>query len=242
MIVILDSNEQATSKRTYNEVRQIFPSVLVSKLTCGDLNVILDDGTKLAIERKEVHDFLASIGDGRLFSQVENMANNSKYYFIIIEGELGFKEDIVTADGEETNWKGKAVRAALWAVGLSACPVFFVPKGSYAYVVEEIIDFVSKEDERVQLTHKRIVTFPPVSLEVDILAAFPGIGIKRAESLMEFAEQGKHGGLINALAWGAAMPKIPKGNRPKYWGDAVADNFRKTLGLNEGEYIDVKKE
>lgn len=242
MMYLVDSNEKATSERTIKELEQVFEDIIISKLQSGDFNAILEDGSILSVERKTVFDFLGSIGDGRLFKQVENMATHAKYYAVVIEGHLGFnKEDMTIADGQFTNWRGVAVRAALFTVMWSGCPIFFCPPGSYPFILEELVKITNKTDKRFQRNHQRIITFPPLDTEVDILMAFPNIGQVRAESLMDFAkEDGRGGTLVGAFCWAAAFPLI-KGGRPKGWGNAMVNDFRKTLGLEKDEYLEIKK-
>ena len=245
MIIIVDSNEQATSSRTMKELYTVFPKFMVSKLASGDINIILDDGSILAVERKEIHDFLGSISDGRIFKQVETMADNAKYYAVIIEGSLqiNYDTDMVIANGELTNWKGSSVRAALFSIMWSGCPVSFSPKGCYAQTVEEMAKLVSKNDEHLQRIHRRIVTFPPIEIAQDILMAFPNVGFKRAESMIKFCgENGNDGKLADMLCWAAAMPEIPYESRPAGWGNAMVKSFRETFGLEDDEYLDKRKE
>lgn len=244
MIIIADSNEQAMSPETISNLRTIFPNLSVSSLSCGDLNAILDDGSKLAIERKEIHDFLNSIGDGRVFSQVENMATGAKYYAIIIEGYIGFtSDDMVLVNGEETNWKGVSVRGALFSIQWSGCPVTFAPKGYYAFAVNEMINLVSKDDQHLQKIHRRIITFPPIDIEIDILTAFPDIGLKRAMALFDYiGGKTENPTLAEAICWGAAFPLIKGESRPTGWGNKIVDKFRKTLGLRENQYLEIKEE
>lgn len=246
MIVIADSNEQATSHRTLKELKSVFGNLIISNLKAGDVNVVLDDGTILAIERKEIFDFLSSIADGRVFKQVEQMANFAKYYAIIIEGmlQINYETDMVIANKEITKWKGSSVRAALFSIMWSGCPVSFCPKGLYAETVEEMVELVSKEDEHLQKKHHRIVTFPPISTEQDILMAFPNVGFVRAESLLEYAKKGLGGkpSLAEAMAWASCLKFISKESWPKGWGVSMINEFRETLGLGENEYLEIRKE
>jgi len=53
------------------------------QLSVGDY-IVADD---IAVERKEVSDFLESITDGRLFGQVRDLTNNYKKGIVIIEGK-----------------------------------------------------------------------------------------------------------------------------------------------------------
>jgi len=245
MIVIADSNEQATSKRTIKELKHVFGNVMISKLPSGDVNIIMKDGSVFAVERKEVHDFLGSIADGRVFKQVENMASNAKYYAIIIEGSLNinYDTDMVIASGEITKWKGSSVRAALFAIMWSGCPVSFAPQGCYAETVLEMVNMVSKDDEHLQRSHRRTITFPQVGLEQDILMAFPNVGFVRSESLLSFCTErlGNKPSLAEALAFGSALKFINNKSRPKGWGASRIDDFREILGLKENEYLEIRK-
>lgn len=244
MIILADVNEQTTSPETISNLQKTFEKIIISNLSCGDLNIILENGDKLAIERKEIHDFLASIGDGRLFDQVERMANEAKYSAVIITGTLGYtQEDMVIANGEVTNWNGVSVRGALFSVMYSACPVFMINKEHYGELCKEIAEFVSKEDQHFQKSHKRIVTFPPVEPEIDILCAFPDVGLKRANALIDFISGREgNGTLAEALSWISAFPLIKYESRPQGWGNKIVDKFRKVLGLKENQYLVIQEE
>lgn len=242
MIVIVDSNEQATNPRIVEHLRTHFKNITVSKLTSGDVNIITDEGKVISIERKEAHDLLGSIGDGRVFHQVENMANNSDYSAIIVTGNIDYdKNDMVTVDGEATNWRGKSVRGAITAIMWSACPVLKADVDDYAITIMEVIEFCNKPGERKHLK-PRPVTFPPVDERVEILACFPGVGLKRAEALLRFVgSNGEYGPLGNALMWAANMIDMEEDCRPTGWGRVTIDNYRGIMGLASDEKLIISK-
>jgi len=247
MIVIADSNEQATSKRTIRELKRAFGTIMVSSLQGkGDLNVILDNGAVLAFERKEVHDFLASIADGRAKKQVEAMASDSKIkvYSIIIEGSLqiNYDTDMVIASGEITKWNGARVRTHLFDIQASACPVMFTPQGTYADLAKEIVDHIERRGfEQFQQRNLRTTSFPDGDLRQGILMSFPDVGFVRSESLLNFYKDkdGNKPCLAEALAFASTMKFI--GAAPKGWGKARIDSFREVLGLKDNEYLEIKK-
>lgn len=243
MIVIVDSNEQATNPRIVDKLREVFPHLAVSKLTCGDINVITDSGKTIAIERKEVGDLLGSIADGRVFRQVENMAMNSNYSAIVTIGKITYdREDMVVIDDKQTNWKGKSVRAAIADIMWSACPVIQASDSSFPYVVRELVQFCDKPAERKQLK-PRPVYFPPVPDSTQILAGLPGVGLKRAESLLYFVgRNGERGTLIDALIWATALDLLKEDVRPEGWGSGTIRNVREALGLKEGERLAIHTE
>jgi len=223
----------------------------------GDLNVILDDGAMLAFERKEVHDFLASIGDGRAKKQVEAMATDSKIkvYSIIVEGSLqiNYQTDMVVANGEITRWSGARVRMSLFDIEASACPVMFTPQGTYAELAKEIVEHVERRGfEQFQQSHFRVTNFPEAKLGQDVFMAFSGIGQVRSDSMWEFLsnnkvfkdpDEGKHRPtLAEALCWGSSMKLIPKASRPRGWGNGAIDSLREDLGLKDNEYLEIRRE
>jgi hypothetical protein len=250
MFIIVDSNELATSPDTIDRLKHTFPGLIVGKLDYGDINVILDDGTILAIERKQIFDFLGSIGDGRLFDQAERMAK-AKYSAIIVQGTLGYTaDDMAVANKEKTNWHGASVRGAMYAVQYSGCPVIFCQEDWYPKIVEGLIEFVSKPDQHWQRKYRRIITFPPLDDRVEILASMPvniteraryTVGVKRATSLVEFANKKGSISLAETLSWGTCLNLINKEDRPEGWGTKVIEQFRQYLGLKENQYLEVKE-
>jgi ERCC4-type nuclease len=249
MLIIVDANEQATAPWTVDDLRKHFgdKSVVIGTPASGDLNILLSNGGILAIERKTPSDLLNSIGDGRLFHQVENMANHANYSVIVITGYMSYdpKDDFVVIDAK-TNWKGKSVRAALDAVQFSGCAIRTCSKNGYATTVGELYDLVNKSSGiHLQLKKRRVITFPPVSVPVEILSSFPGIGLKRAISLLEWASTTKGDEcsttLAQAIEWASIMALVNKPDRPEGWGDAVVKTFRGSLGLQPDECMKIHK-
>lgn len=246
MFILVDSNEQATNPKVVKKIQKIFPNLEITSLAFGDMNIVLDDGNILAIERKRAGDFLGSIADGRLFRQVQKMSDGSKWCCIIIEGIFEFSEnDMVVIDGEETNWKGASVRGAMMAVQWAGCPIIFTLENNFADTVLDIVQFVSKPDTHWQsLGRKKIISFPPITLKEEIISAFPGVGLKRAKSLFAFIElqdKNHESTLAEALGWISMFPMISPKSRPEGWGDKTVLNFITALGLEEGYVIDIGK-
>lgn len=101
MLLIVDKSEESSNPKIVKMLRNNFSQVIVTNLphrthgdttvTAGDINIPLDDGSILAIERKTPSDFLNSIPNRHIFDQVEVMANNSKYSAIIVTGSFSYK-------------------------------------------------------------------------------------------------------------------------------------------------------
>jgi len=247
MFIMVDTNEQATNPKVVDRLLKVFPNLQLTNLAFGDVNAILDDGNILAIERKRAEDFLGSIADGRVFRQVEQMSNGAKWCCIIIEGQFEFDdEDMAVVNGNETKWRGASVRGAMMAIQWAGCPIIFTSQSGFPYTVLDIIQFCSKPDiHRQSLGRKRIVTFPPIELKEEIIAAFPGIGLKRAKDLFEFVEGQSDTGtgtLAEAFAWITAFPLIASKSRPAGWGDKTVENFRTAMGLKSQEFLDLKED
>lgn len=252
MIVVVDSNEQATNPAQVKIIEDYLADprfakkfhepmmFAVSHLTAGDINVILQDGRVLAFERKEPNDFLGSVGDGRVFAQVERMAEAASMSAIIITGVISYdKEDVVLCDSIPTNWKGSAVRAAITAIMWSGCPVLRCVPKTLPQVIMETVALAMKPLEHFQ-RRERVVTFPPMDERVEIMSALPGVGPKRAKSILQFVGHDGHlGRLAEALEWATMLGAINEESRPEGWGPTTISAVRSALGLTEAEILSV---
>lgn len=257
MILIVDKNEKDTNPKVVKLLEKCFSQVVIANLphheyggiavTAGDINIPLDDGSILAIERKTPQDFLNSIPNRHIFNQVEIMAQNAKYSAVIVTGYFtyGEKNDMVYIDGEKTNWKGVSVRSAMSLIQYSGCALIFCPPARYPDQIAELYNTVNKPDERQGISKHRIITFPPVDDRIEFLAQLPGIGIKLADSILKFAgkmdnnaDELGYGTVAGALHWITIMSGIAKSERPKGWGAQTILTQRKFLGLASNQYID----
>jgi ERCC4-type nuclease len=258
MIIIIDQNEKSTNPAVYDLIKKSFSNVIVTnlphrehggvKVTAGDINIPLEDGNILAIERKTPHDFLQSIGNRHIFHQVEVMAQHAKYSVIIVTGKFLYteKSDMVRIDGEEklTNWTGASVRAAMTAIQFSGCPIIFCPSNKYCMAIAEIYNTVNKPDKHQGIIKNRIITFPPIDDRIQFLAQLPNVGMKKADSLLKFAgkmdnnaDADGYGTLASALHWMSILVQINKKERPAGWGPELILNTRIFFGLAENEYL-----
>lgn len=252
MIIIVDQNEKATNPKVVSSLEKYFTRIIIANLTCGDVNIPLDDGSILAIERKAPNDFLSSIADGRIFEQVESMASNAKYSAFIITGKFSYtnKTDMCVIDDEITNWKGSSVRATMAVIQYSGCPLIFCPPNQYPNMIAELYNTVNKPDERRGIRKNRIITFPPVDFRIQNLVQLPGFGLKSAEDtlnwvgMMEGVKPDENGNTYGTLAqvdhWLSIMAQIDKDSRPI--GAMKILTWRKFKGLASNEYITTIKE
>ena len=268
MIILIDKNEVSSSPKTYQQIKRSFSDVIEVNLphrvhgntsvTSGDINIPLDDGSLLAIERKTPEDFLNSISSGHIFDQVEVMAANARYSVIIVTGSFTYgKVDdmcyVRNEDGDKqtaTNWRGSSVRSVIATIQYSGCPVIFCPPSAYCQMISEQYTLVNKGvDERRKVKKNRIITFPPVDERVEFLAQLPGISLTLAERLLSFAgmmdnnaDEDGFGTVSGALHWLSIMSQIDKDTRPQGLGPNKILTLRKFLGLENNQYIAIPKE
>ncbi len=273
MLILIDSNENTDREknrddkedradpsniRAMERLKKYFgKKVQPTSLASGDINVMLEGGKVLSIERKRAGDFLGSIGNGRIFRQVENMAAKADWSCVIVEGLLSFDADDMTvipifdkddkiARVERTQWRGGSVRGAMYAIQWSGCPIITIEPSSLPMMVEDLAKFCAKPAEHSRsLGRHRYVTFPQLTLTEEIISSFPGVGLKRTRALIEFAKEQNDNQvptLAESFAWASTLGRIQKKYRPEGWGDMTITNFRATLGLQEGEVLDIKQE
>lgn len=265
MLLIVDTNEKSTNPKVYQQLVKHFSNVVVANLphkeyggtsvTAGDINIPLDDGNLLAIERKTPTDFLGSIANRHIFNQVEVMAQNAKYSIIVITGTFtyGQKDDMTYIlkgnEKEITNWSGRSVRGALNTIQWSGCPIQFCPPERFSVTIEEIYSTVNKPDKHQGIDKRRVITFPPVDDRVEYLCHLPGIDLTLADRLLKFAammdnnaDELGYGTVASALHWATIMSGVGKSSRPKGWGPNKILTVRKFLGLSATQYLGLNSE
>ena len=261
MILLVDKSEESSAPGVVERLRKQFANVHTVNLphrqhggtmvTAGDINIPLDDGSILAIERKTPDDFLGSIPNRHIFNQVEVMHSIAKFVAVVVTGKLTWSPDgdKVIADKRQTEWDGVSVRAALRKIQMSNCILEFCPVGEFPMIVKEIYDTCSKIGEPAKAIKNRIVTFPPTDERVQFLAQFPNVGLESAESLLKFAgtmegtnDSEGYGTIAQAIHWMTILVQIDKDSRPANWGAKKILTGRKFLGLASNQYIKVESE
>jgi ERCC4-type nuclease len=264
MLLLVDKNEEVNPK-IIRALQKNFSQVIITNLphrnhggvtvTAGDINIPLNDGNILAIERKTPDNFLGSIANRHIFNQVEVMAEHAKYSVIIVTGSFtyGKVDDIAYIikgeNKEKTNWPGASVRGAISVIQYSGCPIIFCPEERYCSMIAEQYNTVNKSDVHQSVVKRRIITFPPIDERIEFLAQMPGIGIKLADSLLTFAgkmdnnaDEMGYGSIASALHWLSILVQIDKKERPAGWGPNKILTARKFFGLDSNQYIALPKE
>jgi ERCC4-type nuclease len=143
--------------------------VSVDQLDVGDVQY---DG--VVIERKEIQDFIASMCDGRLFAQAEQMTKFPKKFLIIV-GELSDYKGKV----KPTQYLG-AMASVMARYGISFA--FVRNNEEFLYLTIKILQ---KATDGKSL-HKVYIEKPsePPSLKA-VVSAIPLVGPERAEKIVE---------------------------------------------------------
>lgn len=228
MVIVLDSNEAATAPEISSAVKAQFPSLLISRLSCGDIFAHLDNGIFL-VERKTPNDLLASIGDGRVFDQVRAMVEIARFVFVLIHGSLTYNhEGKAVADGRFSGWNAWSVEMAL--VALQAAGAIVVQTGARGHVetVKHLMAWCEKADDKWSM--RKVVHWLPREGKRDFLAQLPGVGGERVDSLI--GDLGDRP-LIELLRHAST----PSRDLPRLWGNGTINKVREFLGLRGTEVI-----
>jgi ERCC4-type nuclease len=103
-VLFIDSREPLAVQEA---VKAAVPDSDVVKLDSADFLVFDQGGKGIGIERKTTKDFLASLGDNRLLTQVSRMDDAYDLRFILVEGtfKIGPDKKTLLANGRTTGWR-----------------------------------------------------------------------------------------------------------------------------------------
>ena len=180
-IALLDDREPQSVQF---DVGQYFDTK-VMRLAIGD--ILIPGSPPCLIERKAPQDFLSSIADGRLASQLTHMLEISTAPIFIIDGDIkADKKEKVVADGKSTNWSYWSYQGMIASLQLSGAIVIHVPDRLFGQAVHRIYTWSQKDSH--SCTTRRVpssglaTTF---SQQLDLLSMIPGIGRDKAEQLLD---------------------------------------------------------
>jgi Fanconi anemia group M protein len=174
MLIFVDSREQAS-----NAVRELskFENVVikVKQLELGDY--VLSD--EVIVERKTVEDFLNSMLDGRLFSQLINLSANCKKPLMIIEGD---KKELFTLRNIHEN----AIKGALSSILLDyQVPILFSDSVqetvSFLYLIAKREQLGKGKEIRLRVGRKGLTEN---ELQQFVVESLPSVGPTLAKNLL----------------------------------------------------------
>jgi len=170
-IIFADSRESQSD--VINELTNFDCVVKQKVLTVGDY--LLSD--RICIERKTAADFVSSIMDGRLFSQIKSLKDNFEKPILLVEGNNLY-----------ANVKPNVIRGALAAIAIDfSMPLIWTKDAAES---AGIIHWIAR---REQLDEKRDVaaarndkkTETPKQKQEFLVAGLPGISVVRARALLK---------------------------------------------------------
>ena len=142
MKIFIDDREkqerksQAVAYYSDQENFQYGKDLMVSELLYGDYVFTGDNGITVAFEYKTIEDYMASLGDNRVFNQALNQSNNFDYHFVIIVGTDKEKQELIK---EKERYTGKYMNNEQFYGGfaslLNFTSVIQVPNDKLAFMV-----------------------------------------------------------------------------------------------------------
>jgi len=213
---IIDSRESATVKRmTFGGI-----PTMVMALDAGDLMAQTDDGAQILIERKTPEDLLSTLAAKRFLPQIEKMTGITPWTYVVITGTLYRDRDgFVTVGGRgHTGWNYDSVQGALLTAQEMGAGVIYCGPDDYEQAVIHICNR-NRGTVRVKPPREGYLLKDGEAA----LAALPGIGPERVETLMkEFSS------VAAALEW---LTDLANPNKVAGIAEGTKINVRRALGL-----------
>lgn len=187
----------------------------------------------MLVERKTGTDFLKSIADGRLFSQVEEMTRQAKFAVVIITDILecfGNGAENVVVDQQVTGWDWWAVQMAIFRVQMAGAAVLMVKSNQFPDALRLLLEWL--HDTKTFARRVTPAAIIPLGPEAEFLCGLPGIGIDKAQKVLSYS-----GNLKHALHFLTNPLSATLQGRPEGIGLKTIDNVREFLELDEGEIV-----
>ena len=160
---------------------------LVGRLEFGDYAWDCPTGF-VKVERKSVTDLLGSMTTGRLNDQLRNLVTASHIPILLIEGKIGEnlrgKVDVTRGHSFHSQWSFSAVDNLLLSWQLAGVYIAHAP--TLARTPERILSLynLTQKEEHSALNRQKIINLKEDKPPVTTMVTFPGVGIKRARSVM----------------------------------------------------------
>ena len=201
--ILLDTRESSETK----EILGLFLKSEETMLEVGDI-LYNDD---VVFEHKSPSDLIASVFDGRLFSQISAMQNNYQHSFVLVSGSL--TEVLETAEMVD---RYSSILAAVCSCYTRGCPVIFcdtlVNLSEVVKVLgEKLTDGKtrSRPIEKTKLSDKRL----------QLICSFKGVNETRGVALLD------HFGTVSNVLNASSSDLQEVHNI----GEVTADNMRDVL-------------
>lgn len=247
MQVILDSNEHAHKAHFKAQLEQTLGlTVQIAPLgeSSGDLLVQLDNGDVCVFERKDApSDICASIADGRLFAQAEQIPLVARFPFLVLHGALKYSERGFVLDARngkwgETGWRKSSIQHAL--IRAQALGMLLIETETYVQEVVSLIKWCSSADNTPTI-RKRILKntweTPAEQIrrrKIEFISQIEGVGTERASNLVDAYPERSLYELLTLAA-------IPTDLKIPLWGQGTFETVQKFLGLQPALEMELVK-
>jgi ERCC4-type nuclease len=165
-------------------IKRLGVSLTRTKLQVGDYVVSGDEN--VVVERKEAGDYVSSLKDGSLHTQLYELSTNYPYAILLVEG-------VVTRELMVRKIKRQQLLSSLAGAILKRSPdgkrgvislVNVDTPWDSSLFLKYCHDKVTKEDGLVRTPVLKAQKWKPEERTVGILAGFPGVGEVRAQNIM----------------------------------------------------------
>ena len=209
--IFVDQREQASN--VSKELVEMGCVITMKQLEVGDFLITND----ICVERKTIEDFISSLLDGRLFMQLQNMAENFSQPLMLVEGN---KDELFTIRNVHRN----AIIGTLTSIALSyRIPILFTndehETAEFIFVTAKREQIGKGHDIRLRIGRKGL-TLP--EQQRFLVESLPGIGPNTAKVLL------KHFGSIRQIA-NASEKELQQAENI---GEKKAKAIRKVLDAN----------
>lgn len=168
--ILLDTRESPETK----EILSLFLKSEEVMLPVGD--IVYND--TIVYEHKTISDFIASVFDGRLFTQIDAMKNNYSHSFVLVSGTL--TEILETA--EMVN-RYSSILAAVCSCYTRGCPIIFTDNlVNMADVIKVLGEKLSDNKNRSRPIEKKKMT----DKRLQIVCSFDGINETRGKAILDY--------------------------------------------------------
>ena len=178
--ILLDTRESTETK----EILGLFLNSEEVTLEIGD--ILYDDS--ICFEHKTPSDFIASVFDGRLFTQIKAMGNNYPHSYVLVSGTLTDVLEIA----ESIN-RYSSILAAVCSCYVRNCPVIFCDT---LVNLAEVVKILGEKLTDGKTRSCPIQKIRMTDLKLQFICSLPNINEKRGEALLK--EFGSVQGVLNA--------------------------------------------
>jgi len=178
--ILLDTRESPETK----EILSLFLKSEEAMLSVGDI-LYNDD---VAFEHKTPQDFIASVFDGRLFTQIDAMRDNYPHSYVLISGTL--TEILETA---EMIKRYNSIMAAICSCYVRNCPIIFCDNLTN---LAEVVKVLGEKLSDGKVRDRPIQKTKMEDLRLQFICSLPNVSEKRGKGLLE--EFGSVHGVLSA--------------------------------------------